>query len=168
VLLLGLLESASRAVERYTDRSRFGSGFGPRTGTNKYDNWGPTNIVDFEDDLLSTTSVTLLDTSNGTSLGTVALTTDYYLEGRNNYDPPYRHLIMHGQGAVIGLGWGYQVNQIAGSWGYQDVQSSVGTIGTATSSATSIALSGGSAYPAKRSSSTPSRCTSPPRRAGRP
>jgi len=114
-LLLGLLEGASRAVERFTDRSHFGSGFGPRTGTNKYDNWGPSNLLALEDDLLSTTSVTLLDTTNGVSIGSVALNTDYYLEGRSNYDPPYRTLILHGQGSVVALGWGYQVASIAGS-----------------------------------------------------
>lgn len=144
--LLTILESASRAVDRYTDRSKFGSGFGPRTGTNKYDVWAYTNELCLDDDLLATTSVTLLDSTGGNSLGTLVVDTDYYLRGRGTYDTPYRDLIVHGRGQIAALGYGYRVASLAGSWGFQDVQTAAGSAGTATATTTSIALSGGSAY----------------------
>jgi hypothetical protein len=50
-------------------------------------------------------------------------------------------------GSITYTGVGPRVTALAGKYGYQDVQTSVGTIGTATSSATSISLSGGAAYP---------------------
>jgi hypothetical protein len=76
--LLAILESASRAVDHYTDRSVFGSGFGPRLGTNRYDGNG-SNVVPLDDDLLTVTSITLLDAPAGSSLGTPVADTDYYL-----------------------------------------------------------------------------------------
>lgn len=144
--LLGILEAASRAVDRYCDRSDFGSGFGPRIGTNKYDGRNERG-VDLRDDLLSITTVTLLDRSNGTSLGTPVADTDYVLVDRSGHNTtPYREFVLHGEGSLTSVGYGYLVSSFAGKWGYQDVQSSVGTAGTVTASATSVTLTGGSAY----------------------
>lgn len=145
--MLSVLDSASRTVDWYTDRSAFGSGFGPRLGTNRYDGNG-SNCVDLDDDLLTVTSISLLDAPAGNSLGTPVADTDYYLRDRfGHYDtPPYRELLFHMYGSITYTGVGARVSTVLGKWGYQDVQTSVGTIGTATSSATSIALSGGAAY----------------------
>lgn len=145
--LLALLESSSRTVDRYVGRSRFGSGFGPRTGTNKYDIFEWTNTLSLDDDLLSLTSITALDGTAGASLGTLVADTDYYKRGLGgDYDLPYREIVLHGQGQVGAFGWGFQVATVVGSWGYQDVQASAGAIGTATSSTTSIAMTSGAAY----------------------
>lgn len=144
--LLAILESSSRAVERYTGRSRFGSGFGPRTGTNRYDIWEGTTRLQLDDDLLSITTATLLDTTAGTSLGTAVADTDYYLRGFGDYSSPYREFILHGAGAITSLGVGYRVASFEGSWGYQDVQVSAGTAGTASATATAITITGGAIY----------------------
>lgn len=144
--LLGILEAASRAVDRYCDRSQFGSDFGPRTGTNKYDGRNERGI-DLQDDLLSVTSITLLDRSNGSSLGSVTVNTDYVLRDRAGHNAtPYREFVLHGEGSLTSVGHGYQVSSIAGSWGYQDVRVSAGTAGTATASVTTLALTGASVY----------------------
>lgn len=145
--LLDVLESASRAVDRYVSRSRFGSGFGPRTGTNRYDIWEWSNELDLGDDLLSITTATLLDGTAGTSLGTPVADTDYYLQGQGgNYDSPSRRMVLHGQGPITSFGVGYRVASIAGSWGYQDVRIASGTAGTASASATAITITGGAIY----------------------
>lgn len=145
--LLAILESSSRAVDRYTARSRFGSGFGPRTGTNRYDLASAANSVELDDDLLSITTATLLDGTAGASLGTPVADTDYYLRGLGgSYDSPYREFLLHGEGTITELGVGYRVGSIEGSWGYQDVRVSAGTAGTASASATSLTITGGSIY----------------------
>jgi hypothetical protein len=145
--LLAVLESSSRAVERYTARSRFGSGFGPRTATNRYDVAGWASALDLGDDLLSITTATLLDSTAGSSLGTAVVDTDYYLRGTgSSYDPPYREFLLHGEGSITSFGVGYRTTSIAGSWGYQDVRVGAGTAGTASASATAITITGGAIY----------------------
>jgi hypothetical protein len=115
--LLQILESASRTIDLFCNRSRFGSGFGPRTGTNRYDSAYGTE-VEFDDDLLSLTSLSLLDSTAGTSLGSPVVDTDYYLWP---YDStPKRRFVLHGQGSVTRLGSGRRVSSFTGSWGYQD------------------------------------------------
>lgn len=145
--LLAILESSSRAVDRFVDRSHFGSGFGPRQGTNRYDGHGSAEVC-LDDDLLTVSSIALLDAPAGNSLGTPVADTDYYLRDRSgHYDtPPYRDLVFHQYGSITYTGVGPRVTSVTGKWGYQDVQSSVGTIGTATNSQTTVVLSGGSAY----------------------
>ena len=145
-LHLSILESASRAVDRYVDRSRFGSGFGPRTGTNRYDIWEYTNALRLDDDLLSVTTLTLLDATAGASLGTPVEGTDYYLRGRAGYESPYRDIVLHGAGTITNLGVGYRVASVEGSFGYQDSRVSQGTMGTVSASVTSATLTGGVAY----------------------
>jgi len=146
--LLNVLESSSRAVDRYVSRSRFGSGFGPRTGTNRYD-LSAGSTIDLDDDLLSITTATLLDATAGSSLGTPVADTDYYLRGEGgSYGSPYREFVLHGGtgASITGLGSGLRVGSFAGSWGYQDVRVSGGTAGTASATATSITITGGTIY----------------------
>lgn len=118
---LGLLEGVSRDVEAYCDRSRFGSGFGPRVGTNRYDGAARQRVC-LDDDLLTVTSVTLLDTTAGTSLGTVTADTDYFLvDDRGAYEGPrFREFLLHGRGTITQTGYGHRVCSFAGIWGYSN------------------------------------------------
>jgi len=132
--LLTLLEAASRRVDAFTGRSRFGSGFGPRIGTNRYDGNGWSELLELDDDLLSVTSATWADTTGG---GTSTLTpgTDIYLVP---YDTtPYRQaeltLLTNAS-----FGVGLQTVSISGTWGYQSLGRAAGTAGTASSSATTL------------------------------
>lgn len=120
---LATLEASSRRVDEWCQRSRFGSGFGPRTGTNRYDG-AAGSCVRLDDDLLSLTTATLLDGTEGTSIGTPVVDTDYYLRnGEGFYEPaPYREFLFHGEGTITTLGTGKRVHSFAGSWGYQDVR----------------------------------------------
>jgi hypothetical protein len=118
---LSLLEGVSRDVDGFCDRSSFGSGFGPRVGTNRYDGHAG-NRVCLDDDLLALTSVTLLDTTAGTSLGTVAADTDYFLlDEHGHYEGPrFREFLLHQRGTITQTGYGYRVNSFTGTWGYSN------------------------------------------------
>lgn len=121
---LSLLEGVSRDVEGFCDRSSFGSGFGPRVGTNRYDG-SAGNRICFEDDLLSltsTTAVTLLGTTAGTSLGTLTQDTDFFLVDEfGHYEGPrFRELLLHGHGTITQTGTGYRVSSVPGIWGYSN------------------------------------------------
>lgn len=119
---LSILESVSARIDQWCGRSAFGSGFGPRTGTNRYDGAWQTELR-LRDDCISITSVTALDTTAGAS-STPAADTDYYLvNARGQYEPaPYRTIILHDQASTITrFGLGYRVTSVAGVWGYQSV-----------------------------------------------
>lgn len=114
---LAVLESVSRRIDEWCERSRFGSGFGPRTGTNRYDPPG-SNCLYLWDDLLTITSVTTYDspTASGTTLTDE---TDFF---KRPYDrSPYRELLIHEDSSAV-WGAGTRGNVIAGTWGYQDVR----------------------------------------------
>jgi hypothetical protein len=121
-LALGILESVSRRVDEWCRRSRFGSGFGPRIGTNRYDASGGTTL-DFTDDLLTTTSVVSRAVTASSTTTAPAADTDFYLVNQQGtYEPgPYRRAILHGQGTVTAFGSGRRVVEWAGTWGHQDV-----------------------------------------------
>ena len=137
--ILALLEGASRRVDAYCDRSQFGSGFGPRVATNRYDGDG-TNTLWLNDDLLAITTVTAYDATASSTSVVPAADTDYYTFP---YDTtPYRHLRLHGAGTVTAFTRGLRTVTVAGTAGYQSTTSTLGTAGTATSSATSLTLSG--------------------------
>lgn len=125
-LALSILESVSRRVDAWCRRSDFGSGFGPRVGTNRYDADGGT-ALDLRDDLLSTTSVTNYASTASSSSTTPAADTDYYLVNREGrYEPsPYRRAILHGEGSVTEWGDGLRVVEWAGTWGHQNVTRSL-------------------------------------------
>jgi hypothetical protein len=114
--MLTTLESVSRRIDEFTGR---GSGFGPRTGTNKYDGMGGSELR-LNDDLVSVTSITLRAVTRGTVTQTPVADTDYYLvRGDGTYgDPPYRKLVLHGAGSIRVFGTGLKVTEIAGTWGY--------------------------------------------------
>jgi hypothetical protein len=120
-LALSILESASRRVDAWCRRSSFGSGFGPRIGTNRYDASGGTSLA-LRDDLLSTTSVTSLGSTGSATTTTLVAETDFYLlNQKGSYDSgPYRKAVLHGNG-VTAFGKGKRVVSWAGAWGHQDV-----------------------------------------------
>lgn len=120
-LALSILVSVSRRIDGWCRRSAFGSGFGPRLGTNRYDAEGGTALP-FRDDCISLTTVTLRASTASATTSTIAADTDYYLVNQQGqYEPgPYRRLILHGQGTAT-LPSGLRVVESAGSWGYQDV-----------------------------------------------
>lgn len=114
---LAILEAVSLVVDEWCDRSRFGSGFGPRTGTNRYDGDG-TDLLVLSDDLLSITSVAVLAGTGGGST-TYTDETDFYKEP---YDrAPYRRLRCHALTGNAVWDWGRRTVSVAGSWGYQSV-----------------------------------------------
>lgn len=143
--LRALLEAVSASIDEFcerTDADHVTSGFGPRTGTNRYD--GPSSAdLALGDDLLSITSVTVIQGLGGDGV-VYADETDFY---RRPYDrAPYRELALNGLGQAS---W-YDVPRgisVAGSWGYQDVRESLGTLGAAiaTTTATSCTVTGAEA-----------------------
>lgn len=119
---LAILESVSRRVDEWCGRSAFGSGFGPRTGTNRYDGSGDTDLF-LRDDLISATTVTRRAATAAATTSTLTANTDYYLRNqRGQYEPgPYRTVILHGLGTAT-FGTGFRVTDLLGSWGHQDVR----------------------------------------------
>jgi hypothetical protein len=137
--ILGLLEAASRRIDGYCDRSRYGSGFGPRIATNRYDHDG-SGVIDLRDDFLGFSGISMLDGTGGGTV-TVAIDTDVYASPYGG--PPYTELQFTGLGQ--GARMGFRVFTVAGTAGYSSETVSVGTA-TVGSASTSVSLSGGSAY----------------------
>ena len=120
-LALSILESVSLHIDDWCRRSSFGSGFGPRIGTNRYDaSAGKT--LDLYDDLLTTTSVTSLETTASSTSSSPAADTDYYLlNQKGQYEPgPFRRAVLHGEGTVIAWGNGRRVVSWTGVWGHSN------------------------------------------------
>lgn len=115
------LEAVSRVIDTWCQRSyRARSGFGPRTGTNRY---GPVSgsCLHLKDDLLSITSVTAYDSPGGTGT-TLTDETDFYKHTGDDYDQsPYRALTIH-EASSASWGAATRGNHVVGSWGYQDVR----------------------------------------------
>lgn len=119
-LKLAILESVSRRIDSVCHRSAFGSGFGPRIGTNKYDGDGSNSLL-LRDDLLSTSAFTVASVTGGTGVSPV-VDTDYFLATPDGYTgPPYRTIILHGQGSPTYFGLGYRTVVVTGTWGYGNV-----------------------------------------------
>lgn len=140
--MLGTLEGASRAVDAYCDRSRYGSGFGPRIGTNYYNDVGG-SVLYLRDDLLTITSVTTYDQVGGSA---TVLTDDthFYKRRGNTYgQAPYRELEIHDNSSNSHWGAGTRGNVIVGTWGYSnETLTATPTVsGAHNSSVTSIAVS---------------------------
>lgn len=115
-----LLESVSRVIDARMERSEFGSGFGPRTATNRYDGSGG-SVLRLRDDLLSVTSITIRPSTASATTSTPTVDTDYYgLDENGGYGTPYRKILLHGQGTITAFGSGHRVTDVAGSWGYSD------------------------------------------------
>jgi hypothetical protein len=138
--LLSLLEGASRRVDGWTMRSDFGSGYGPRIGTNRYDHDGSSTLL-LNDDLIGATGVSVLDGTGGSTVS-FAADTDYYLKPYSG--PPYTELEVTGLGE--GLTSGLRVVSIAGTFGYSAETAPAGTVALASSSATSATVTGALVY----------------------
>lgn len=121
-LKLSILESVSRRIDDVSGRSEFGSGFGPRIGTNSYDGDG-SNGLRLRDDLLTLTTLTLRSVTAGATAYTPALTTDYFLRDEmGGYSTgPYRDILLHGKGSPGNFGSGFRVTDALGVWGHQSV-----------------------------------------------
>ncbi len=119
---LAALESISRLIDEKMERSEFGSGFGPRIGTNKYDGTGG-SVLRLHDDLLSVSSITIRPSTASATTSTPAVDTDYYLlDANGGYgSAPYRTILLHGQGTITAYGSGYRVTDVAGTWGNSNV-----------------------------------------------
>lgn len=150
VPMLGMLEAASRRVDEFCDRSRFGSGFGPRIGTNKYDS-AYNHLLRLHDDLLSISAFTFLNATNDSTTITPVADTDYFLRGVDGaYLAPYREILLHGFGASTAatFGWGFRTITVTGTWGYQsDVLLSSTTVASGLSSSASATTFTTSATP---------------------
>jgi hypothetical protein len=125
-LKLSILEAVSRRIDYVCHRSAFGSGFGPRLGTNSYDGDGFNELL-LRDDLLTLTTLGVATTTGGTPVNP-AVTTDYFLATADGYTgPPHRKVILHGQGSPVYFGTGYKTTSVLGVWGYSDVTLPTGT-----------------------------------------
>lgn len=118
-VMLSVLESVSRRIDEWTGR---GSGFGPRTGVNKYDGDG-SSILWLRDDLASATPTVTIATGTGVAGTSATVETDYYLQrGDGSYgDPPYRRLVVHGVGSFRTVGSGFRTVSITSTWGYPSI-----------------------------------------------
>lgn len=148
--MLTLLQSVSELLDEKMERSQFGSGFGPRIGTNRYDG-ASGNVLRLRDDLLSITSITIRLSTAAASTTTLVADTDYYALGDNDVygQTPYRKILLHRQG-VSAFGSGYRVTDIAGTWGYSNstlaASATASAIGTTTT--TSVTVSAGTEFSA--------------------
>lgn len=134
-LKLSILASVSRRIDTVCHRSDFGSGFGPRIGTNKYDADG-CNELRLRDDLLSMTTLGVA-TATGGSATTLVVDTDYLLANPDGYTgAPWRKVIRHSGGSPLSFGSGYRLISALGVWGHSDV-----TIPNATTMASGFSAS---------------------------
>ena len=83
-------------MDAFCDRSDFGSGFGPRAATNRYDTDGSA-WVDLRDDFLSFGSIDLIASVGGS---TASLIVDTDLYARPYSGPPYTSLVFTGLGPL--------------------------------------------------------------------
>lgn len=129
-LKLSILESVSRRIDSVCHRSQYGSGFGPRIGTNYYDGQA-VNALLLNDDLQSTTAFTVAQQTGGTTVSPV-LNTDYFLSNVQGYTgPPWRQILLTGTGTPLSFAgtWpsmysgltAYRTITITGTWGYSNV-----------------------------------------------
>jgi hypothetical protein len=121
-LALSILESVSRRVDGWARRSAFGSGFGPRIGTNVYDAAGGTTLY-FRDDILEVTGLVTRATTAGATTTAPAADDDYYLinDSGDYAVGPFRALVLHGAGTFTRFGHGRKVIELGVVAGHQDV-----------------------------------------------
>ena len=132
---LAPLAAVSRRIDAWCARSQFGSGFGPRLGTNVYDGQSESRLY-LGDDLISYTSGTVAGQTGGTGVAIVE-STDFYLEPASRAQK--RWLRLHGLTSVT-VGAGYRIWSLLGSWGYEDRRVTLTTLGAAISSTTATTI----------------------------
>lgn len=141
---LGILKAVSRDIDTFCRRSRFGSGFGPRTGTNRYDGDG-SSLLRLDDDLLSITSLTI-KASLGSSGTTYTEETDFIA---HPYDTlPKRRLYGRGTSGSVTFPRSLRSAEVAGSWGYADDRATATATASAIASTTttSVTVSAGAEF----------------------
>lgn len=117
---LAVLEAVSRRIDSACHRSQFGSGFGPRIGTNYYDG-DNSNTLLLRDDLQSLSAFTVAPATSSAGVSPV-VTTDYLLANPTGYTgPPWRKIILHQFGSPVVFGWGYRTIVATGTWGHSNV-----------------------------------------------
>lgn len=125
---LAILESVSRRIDNVCHRSAFGSGFGPRVGTNLYDGDGCNELL-LKDDVLSLSAFTVAPSTGAAGVSPV-VSTDYFLANPDGYTgPPWRKIILHGLGSPVGFASGYRTISVSGTMGYpSDLLASTTTV----------------------------------------
>jgi hypothetical protein len=113
--MLTLLEGASRTVDAYCDRSQFGTGFGPRVASNRYDAHD-SDYLNLEDDFLAISAVTVLAGTGGTS-SSLTEETDYYTQP---YGRAQKRRLQLNRLTSGTFPYGIRTITVAGSAGYQD------------------------------------------------
>lgn len=108
-----ILDEVSRLIDAKCHR---GSGFGPWVGTKEYDTDGGSVL------LLGADLAELDDISIASSIAatpeTPVVETDFYLAGLGTYEPPYRRVILHGQGTPTAFGCGRRLASVTGTWSF--------------------------------------------------
>lgn len=145
--LLRKLEGASASIDEHCQRTdgRFTmSGFGPRIGTNRYDNPDDEEL-DLDDDLLSATTVAVTQSWGGSPV-TFVENTDFWCEPADR--TPYRELELV---PYVRTGW-MSIERgisVTGKWGFQDSRVAITTLAAAvtTTTATTISLTAAAASP---------------------
>lgn len=143
-----ILESVSQRIDDVCHRSGYGSGFGPRVGTNRYDGDGGCDLW-LKDDLLSLTTITLNPSTASSTSYSPVVDTDYYLRNADGYTgPPWRRITLHGQGSPAKFGSGLRVSALTGTWGHSNttVLSSATTSEALDTSETGVDVSAGTAF----------------------
>jgi hypothetical protein len=138
--LLTILEGASRSVDAFVSRSRYGSGFGPRTASNRYEGEGD-DCLPLDDDFLSVTSVSVYSPPTSVAATyTLAQDTDYYLTPYSG--PPYTEIELHGYGAIARFPDDSRI-VVNGTAGYaSELLTVTATMGTVSASATTAIFTG--------------------------
>ncbi len=147
-LKLSMLEAVSRRIDAVCHRSVFGTGFGPRIGTNYYDGDGTGTLL-LNDDLVSLSAFTVAPNTTATGVSPV-VTTDYFLSSPAGHTgAPYRKITLHGYGTPTSFAPGLRTVVCTGTWGgpgYSTVVSSATLAEDLDTSETAVDVSAGTAF----------------------
>lgn len=141
--LVPLLESASRAVDFYCNRSRFGSGFGPRVGTNHYTGESG-RCLWLDDDVLTLTSLNVAYATGATPVSYTE-NTDYYAVP---YDRSPKRRLDAIETSALFFGRAQRGIAVAGTFGYANdtVAMSATTNEALDTSETGVDVTSGTAF----------------------
>lgn len=110
---LEILDEVSRLIDA---RAHRGTGFGPWVGTLAFDGDG-SDVLWMRADLDELDSISIASSATATP-DTPVVDDDFYLAGLGSYEPPYRRIVLHGQGTPTRFGCGKRLTEIAGTWTY--------------------------------------------------